>query len=689
MLHGSNYENWKLCVQNYLIRQGLWCIVDGTDSQPQIPSQQADDECFKTWMLKNSMALQVIKLSCGTEMLSHITNEDSAKAAWERLATANSNLVQPANDTSGNPAITEQIDEEENNYTLHVALYKALDKNDWKSAKLHLDDHPNAVSARITSSGDTALHIAANSGRVHLVKKLVELMPKEALEIKSHTGFTALSLTAIEGSAKIAKLMVEKNSNLLRIQNRFNLIPLVVSAINGNEDLMRYLYSVTPKEELDPKAGKNGVIFLTSAVEADIYDVALDVLQLYPQLATAQDSDGMTIISALARKPSAFPSGNRHGFLQQFIYTSIPVELDNLYRDVIERSQHNIQIGSEPNVEKFIKVREYGRVWNALARLVPGVKQIYEKKVIHVQALELLKVICPQISNLNVQQLKNAGVYDAIFYTASFGIIEYFKELITSSPHLIYSIENNKGGIGLFEEAVLSRQHNIYNFISQMGVKNDLASGTSNIGNNLLHFAGFLAPPSQLERVSGAALQMQREIQWFLEVEKLVQPKFREAMNGDGKKPRDVFREEHKELVKEGEAWLKETSQACMVVSTLIATVMFAAVFTVPGGNNGETGTPIFSKQGHSILLKSLPQKLILGFASLFVSIATMMTAFGATLVIVLNSTVTWVYIPVTLLASIPVLLFGLLQFPLFVDIVLSTYGPGIFLKKKYKNKED
>ncbi|RZC51705.1 hypothetical protein C5167_020127 [Papaver somniferum] len=151
-------------------------------------------------------------------------------------------------------------------------------------------------------------------------------------------------------------------------------------------------------------------------------------------------------------------------------------------------------------------------------------------------------------------------------------------------------------------------------------------------------------------------------------------------MNNDGKKPRDVFREEHKALVKEGEAWLKETSQACMVVSTLIATVMFAAVFTVP---------VLTSRYGERDFLKSLPQKLILGFASLFVSIATMMTAFGATLVIVLNGTVTWAYIPVTLLASIPVLLFGLLRFPLFVDIVLSTYGPGIFVKKKYKNKQD
>ncbi|KAI3898811.1 hypothetical protein MKW92_023374 [Papaver armeniacum] len=719
-LNASNYENWKLRVQEYLARQDLWGIVDGSETQPQIPSQQADDDQFKTWMSKNAIALQVIKLSCGTEMLSHITYEDSAKAAWEKLATANSNFLQPANNSNGNQAITEQIDED-NDYTLHVALYKAINKNDWESAKEHLKYYPNAVSAKITSTGETALHIAANSGRVHLVEKLVELMPKEALEIKNHSGVTALSITASQGCTKIAKLMVEKNSNLLRIQSSsHNRIPLVVSAINGNKDLMHYLYSVTPKELLDPKNGENGAAFLTYVAEANIYDVALDVLQRYPQLATARDSEGMSIIHALAKKPSAFPSGNRYGFLQQLIYTSIPVELDYLFRDS-ERSQHSIQIDSEPNVQNFIKVKEHGRVWKALARLVPGVKQIHKNKVMHVQVMELLKVICPRMSNLNVQQISDAGAFHAIFYTTRFGIIEYFKEIINSCPHLMHSIYDDKGGIGLLQEAVLARQHNIYNFISQTGAMNDMVLRASDTMNNTLHLAGFLAPPSQLEKVSGAALQMQREIQWFQDVEQMVPPRLKELINDNGKTPRDVFREAHKALVKEGEAWMKETSQACMIVSTLIATVMFTAAFTVPGGNNGVTGTPIFSKTRMfyvfiiadaislfcsctSVLmflailtaryskmdfLRSLPQKLILGLASLFISMVSMMTAFGATLVIVLSGSITWAYIPVALLASIPVLLFGMLQFPLFVDIVLSTYGPGIFIKKRYKNKED
>ncbi|KAI3951030.1 hypothetical protein MKW92_006914 [Papaver armeniacum] len=818
-----NYEAWRFSTQNCLIIQGLFGYVDGSESQPSIHNhnQPGYEDQLKNWMMKNAIALQVIKMTCGAEMLPHIAHEELAKAAWDKLGAANyaqhgtntgnepanyappagnsdvplADNAQPAGNNTGDepannaqPAVSNPNDVAANNaqpagnntddieaknaqpagntgdvpannaqpagnmgdgptnfsqpvnysggepdsgnntggncpqpgkntgdepantanpgnntshepsnnappgnniscvpsndpqpgnntnehsYTHHAPLYQAIHKNDWESVKIHLRNNPDAVTARITSTGETALHIAAVSGRLRIAKLLLQLMPKEALEIKNNIGAAAIALTAQEGSIEIAKPMMKKGS-----------IPLVLAATNGNEGMLRYLYSVTPKDELDPKSGKNGATFLTAAVTADIYDVSLEVLQRYPQLAIAPDSDGNNVINVLSAKPCSFPSGNRHGFLRQLIYTSIPVELDYLSRDA-DPSGHSIQISSEPKVQTISK----------------GVKRIYEKKVIHVQALELLRVVCLQISKLNVQQLEEARAYDVIIRTAKFGIIEYFKELLDSSPHLLFSVDASNSRVGLFQVAVLNRQDKIYNFISKMGEKKNRAHVISDSGNNMLHLAGFLAPPSQLDKVSGAALQMQREIQWF-----------------------QVFRNEHKALVKEGEAWMKETSQACMVVSTLIATVMFAAAFTVPGGNNQDTGLPIFLKTNPlpfyvfiisdaialfasctSILmflailtaryaeqdfLKSLPRKLILGLASLFISIAAMMTTFGATLVIILHGNVTWAYVPVTMLASVPVLLFGFLQFPLFVDIILSTYGPSIFHKQENIKKE-
>lgn len=181
------------------------------------------------------------------------------------------------------------------------------------------------------------------------------------------------------------------------------------------------------------------------------------------------------------------------------------------------------------------------------------------------------------------------------------------------------------------------------------------------------------------------------------------------------KTPRALFTEQHRKLVEEGEKWMKETANSCTVVAALIATIMFSVAFTVPGGYNEYNGIPLYlnrnsfmvfivadamslfsscttllmflgiltSRYREEDFLKYLPTKLIIGLSSLFFSIATMMITFGTTLVIMLRDRVWWVSFPIILLASIPVTIFALLQFPLLVEIFYSTYGPGIFNKPK------
>ncbi|KAI6668732.1 hypothetical protein NL676_007224 [Syzygium grande] len=74
-------------------------------------------------------------------------------------------------------------------------------------------------------------------------------------------------------------------------------------------------------------------------------------------------------------------------------------------------------------------------------------------------------------------------------------------------------------------------------------------------------------------------------------VESWIVPNVR-TFNYEGKTHWDRFVENHKELLEKGEKWVKDTANSCMLVSTLIATVLFAAAFTVPGGNDGNTGVP-------------------------------------------------------------------------------------------------
>ncbi|XP_052198339.1 uncharacterized protein LOC127805629 [Diospyros lotus] len=231
--------------------------------------------------------------------------------------------------------------------------------------------------------------------------------------------------------------------------------------------------------------------------------------------------------------------------------------------------------------------------------------------------------------------------------------------------------------------------------------------------NNMLHLAGRLAPPSKLNLIPGAALQMQHELQWFKEVEKFVIPKNKLEENNDGEIPAMLFNKEHKALVSGGEKWMKATANSCTIVASLISTIAFAAAITGPGGNEDSTGLSIFIKKTAFIIftisnalslftsatsllmflsiltsryeendfLYVLPKRLIIGLVTLFLSITTMMVAYTATLHLGANKCKEWILIPTVAVASVPIYIFTSLQFPLLLDLICSTYGT-IFGKK-------
>ncbi|XP_039166325.1 uncharacterized protein LOC120286152 isoform X2 [Eucalyptus grandis] len=59
----------------------------------------------------------------------------------------------------------------------------------------------------------------------------------------------------------------------------------------------------------------------------------------------------------------------------------------------------------------------------------------------------------------------------------------------------------------------------------------------------------------------------------------------------------EPFVEQRQDLLKEAGQWMKDTASSCSLVATLIITVTFAAAFTIPGGNDNNTGIPIFLKK--------------------------------------------------------------------------------------------
>ena len=137
------------------------------------------------------------------------------------------------------------------NFRRYEPFFKAVFHGEWNTAQTFLDQHPEAVRARAPYSGKTALHIAISRGHLHIAEKLVELMAEQDMEIKGmEDGFTPLGAAVEVGSLAMAKCLINKNKRLASIPYRPRGLPARHALLCGQDQMARYLYSVTPIKDL-------------------------------------------------------------------------------------------------------------------------------------------------------------------------------------------------------------------------------------------------------------------------------------------------------------------------------------------------------------------------------------------------------------------------------------------------------
>ncbi|CAH8276709.1 unnamed protein product [Arabidopsis lyrata] len=457
------------------------------------------------------------------------------------------------------------------------------------------------------------------------------------------------------------------NPDLPLIPGNSELIPLHMAALFGHRDMVIYLYSQTDFTSL---SNVQLVDIFHAIIYANIFDVALWMLERYQILATSCNRAMETGLHLLARKPLAIGHRKNLNFFQW---------LGHL---MFEGMFHKAKMRSLAH--KLVE-----DIWNLII----------------------------QKSDEEVSDLLRKPTR-LLFDAASCGNVEFLVILIRSYPDLIWKVDRRNRS--LFHIAAINRHESIFNIIYELGAIKDLiASYREEATNNtLLHLVASLPPHDRLHIVSGAALQMQREILWFKAVKKIVPRSYIKSKNKEGELAQDIFTNGHKELRKEGEKWMKDTATSCMLVATLIATVVFAAAFTVPGGNNEESGLPILQKKKWfnifilsdavalcssstsiviflSILtsryaeddfLVSLPSRLMLGLLALFVSIIAMVIAFCATLFLIYDRRLAWNLAFIISLASITAFSFALLHVQLWFDTLRSAYwSKFLFQHRKHR----
>ncbi|CAE5976944.1 unnamed protein product [Arabidopsis arenosa] len=529
------------------------------------------------------------------------------------------------------------------------------------------------------------LYQAAMKGDWKAAKPIIDI--QEDIVIATITNNLEIALhiaVAAKHKVFVRHLLERMNSHDLALQNKHGNTALCFAAASGVIEIAEMLIDKNPNLPMIRGGGEMIPIHMASLFghgdmvkylycKTDfsnlnaIVDVALTMLKEKEALAFSRNGAGETALHLMARKPSAIAHKRQLNFFK------------SIANSIFKGFFH----GAKMQTLAHQLVHE---LWKSVVQLPVG--KLWE--------------FLGSPSRL-------------LFEAAKSGNVEFLVILIRSYPDLIWKVDDRNRS--LFHVAALNRHESIFDIVYELGAIKDLivAYKEDTSKNNLLHLVARLPPPNRLQVVSGAALQMQRELLWFKAVKKIVPRSYIKTKNNDGEIAHDLFTKEHDNLRKEGEKWMKETATSCMLVATLIATVVFAAAFTVPGGNNEANGFPKFGKKlwfdmfilSNSVALFSsvtsiviflsiltsryaeddfctaLPLKLMLGLLALFVSIISMVLAFTSTMILIRYQEPKYSLILIISLALLTALSFVTLHIHLWVDTLRSCLFKFLFKQRK------
>lgn len=80
-LNSHNYGYWQTCIQSYLQGQNLWEVVVVTKTTPP-----DNAKALRKWCIKAGKAMFVLETMIWENIVEHIRDAKTSKAAWKTLA---------------------------------------------------------------------------------------------------------------------------------------------------------------------------------------------------------------------------------------------------------------------------------------------------------------------------------------------------------------------------------------------------------------------------------------------------------------------------------------------------------------------------------------------------------------------------------------------------------------------------
>ncbi|MCE0481064.1 hypothetical protein HAX54_038461 [Datura stramonium] len=369
----------------------------------------------------------------------------------------------------------------------------------------------------IDNRGDTILHFLAVNGNVTGLEILDPLSVKD-LETRNNSGDTPLHEAVRFGKKDMVERILRIEKDLVFVQNNLGETPLYVAAASGEKEIFDILANCD-FSKLTMKRN-DGKTVLHATVAHDCYDLAIYIVNLYPELVNDRDNDHMTALNILATKRFSFRSASNYLFAEIGKTPSVPVQMIEtvIYSCIPPRykesklSDNQTQAGTKVvRVERFSFTKSMlGNSW---------LQAIDEAKQKHILALILAKML---LEKYDWRYSTDHSVPNPLIQASKLKIDELVVEILKKCPEVVETLDEK--GRNILHIAAEHKSRFLFDYLlKKVASKNRMLADIDENGNTVLHYAANVGTPfftSTTEHIESvwcvmSVLMMMWGVLWF------------------------------------------------------------------------------------------------------------------------------------------------------------------------------
>nr|GMD85914.1 ankyrin repeat-containing protein NPR4-like isoform X3 [Ipomoea batatas] len=589
--------------------------------------------------------------------------------------------------------------------------------------------HPSSCRGKDDGDleADTALHVAA---RRHVsfsfAEKLVAELPAddndEALFLKNRKGLAPLHLAARYGNLEVAKILVQKNSKLLYNTSAADLFPIHYAAQNtlNSVEVYRYFLGVTKDNEdgeANPYEGPSGATILVNLIKSKFYVVAKELVDKYPELTRHQTLDKETSpLEAIVKYDCPIINKTTIHLYIYICFSGLLSKIIVLEKTLMhERAVKllkclcdNLESLNGTQVASLAKKAIIEAAYLDIEEVVQNIVEAYPttayyqdksgRNILHIaienRCINVFDLVCgPGRTSVLMHDLvderdKNGNnvVHLAgklapphklnLVSVAALKMqreLQWFKEVKKIAPPYFSSLKNKDGKT---PEMVFTDEHKGLKEGAEKWMK-DTATSCTIVAALIvtIMFAAAITVPGGSNGESSDDGGYIGNITF--PVSNVFGPGFNTAKivavpNSKSGEDEDQIKQGYPFFSEKGAFTAFYISNGASLFTSVTSLLLFLSILT--------------SRFKEEDFLYALPRRLIMGLFTLLASIIFMMTAFSTTVFLVFGSEkfgTIKAAIVLVVVACVPVVSFVIRQFRLLVALLWSTYGWGIFHKRR------